>query len=102
MDYDDFMRFFENLRLKKKKEIQKLKGEKLELTSKVTHLSKEMSKAKELEEWLKIELVLTEKNEESLRKELMEARGLIAKMTSGTEKLNKMLSCGKSPNDKKG
>ena len=26
MDYDDFMRFFENSRLKKKKEIQKLKG----------------------------------------------------------------------------
>ena len=50
MDYDDFMRFFENLRLKKKKEIQKLKGEKLELTSQVTHLSKEMSKTKELEE----------------------------------------------------
>ena len=33
MDYDDFMRFFENSRLKKKNEIQKLKGEKLELTS---------------------------------------------------------------------
>ena len=72
-----------------------MKGEKLELTSKVTHLSKEMSKAKELEEGLKLELVLAKKNEESLRKELMEAR-LIAKMTSGTEKLDKMLSCGKS------
>ena len=58
MDYDDFMRFFENSRLKKKKEIQKLKGEKLELASKLTHLSKEMCKAKEMEEGLKIELVL--------------------------------------------
>ena len=102
MDYDDFMRFFHNSRSKKKKEIQKLKEEKLELTSKVTHLSKEMSKAKELEEGLKMELVLAKKNEESLRKELMEARGLMAKMTSGTEKLDKMLSCGKSPCDKKG
>ena len=79
-----------------------MKGEKLELTSKVTHLSKEMSKAKELEEGLKMELVLAKKNEESLRKKLMEARGLIAKMTSETEKLDKMLSCGKSPYDKKG
>ena len=49
-----------------------------------------------------MELVLAKKNEESLRKELIEARGLIAKMTSGTEKLDKMLSCGKSPCDKKG
>ena len=29
MDYEDFMRFFHNSRLKKKKKIQKLKGEKL-------------------------------------------------------------------------
>ena len=40
-------------------------------------------------------------SEESLRKELMEAKWLIAKMTSITEKLDKMLSCGKSPSDKK-
>ena len=32
----------------------------------------------------------------------MKARRLIAKMTSGTEKLDKMLSCGKSPSDNKG
>ena len=102
MDYDDFMRFFENSRLKKKKEIQKLKGKKLELTSKVTNLSNEMCKAKEMEEGLKMELVLAKKNEESLRTELMEAKELITKMTSGTEKLDKMLSCGKSPCDKKG
>ena len=72
------------------------------MTSKVTYLSKKMSKAKELEEGLKMELVLAKKNEERLRKELMEARELIAKMTSGTEKLDKMLSYGKSPCDKKG
>ena len=49
-----------------------------------------------------MELVLAKKNEESLRKGLMKARGLIAKMTSEIKKLDKMLSCGKSPCDKKG
>ena len=72
------------------------------MTSKVTHLSMEMSRAREMEEGLKMKLVLAKKNEESLRKELMEEKWLIAKMTSGTEKLDKMLSYGKSPNDKKG
>ena len=54
-----------------------------------------------MEEWLKMELFLAKKNEESLRKEFMEAKLLIAKMTFGIEKLDKMLSCGKSPSDKK-
>ncbi|KAK4836013.1 hypothetical protein QYF36_017457 [Acer negundo] len=69
MDYNDCMRFLENSRLKKKNEIQKLKGEKLELTSKVTHLSVKMSKTNEMEEGLKMEIVLAKKNEESLWKQ---------------------------------
>ncbi|KAK1560487.1 hypothetical protein Q3G72_027158 [Acer saccharum] len=45
---------------------------------------------------------LGQKSKESLKRELIEAKRLIAKMTSRIEKLDKLLSCGKSPNDKKG
>ncbi|KAK0589150.1 hypothetical protein LWI29_010355 [Acer saccharum] len=71
MDNDDSMKFFESYRLKKKKEIQKLKRENLELTSKITHLREEMRRAREMEERLKKELIMVKKSEESVKKELV-------------------------------
>ena len=54
------------------------------------------------EDKLRDELALSKRNEEGLKRELDDARNLMAKMASSTEKLNYMLSIGKSPYDKRG
>ena len=88
MSYEDFMTFFHDSLKKKKKEIFRLKEDNLQLREKVILLDEEVE--------------LVKKNEDKLKKELEEARMSLAKFTSGTEKLNIMLGCGKMPSDKRG
>ena len=62
--------------------------ENLNLTTDVTHLNDEVKRIKE--------------NEETMKNEHEEAKKILAKMTSGTEKLDKMLGYRNKPNDKRG
>ena len=53
MDHEDFINYFQSSKIKSKKEIQRLKEKNLELTTKVTHLSKEVVRSKEIEDKLR-------------------------------------------------
>ena len=56
----------------------------------------------ESEDKLRKELDLSKRSEEGLKRELEEARELMAKMDSSTKKLDHMLDVGKRPSDKRG
>ncbi|KAK0594174.1 hypothetical protein LWI29_024006 [Acer saccharum] len=55
-----------------------------------------------MEDKLKEELVLSRRNEDSLKRELEEVRESMTRMDSSTKKLDHMLGVGKSPCDKRG
>ena len=48
------------------------------------------------------ELDLSKRNEEGLKRELVEVKGSLAKMDSSTKKLDHLLGVGKSLSDKRG
>ena len=102
MGLKDNIEGFESSRLENEKEIQSLKEENLRLSTLVDHLSSEVVRSMEDEDKLKEELALSKRNEEGLKRELRNARDLISKLTSSTEKLNHLLSVGKGPSDKRG
>ncbi|KAK0594108.1 hypothetical protein LWI29_001679 [Acer saccharum] len=54
-----------------------------------------------MEDKLKEELVLSRRNEDSLKRELEEVRESMTRMDSSTKKLDHMLGVGKSPCDKR-
>ena len=54
------------------------------------------------EDKLREELVLSKRNEEGLKRELEESKGLLTRMASSTKKLDHILGVGKSPCDKRG
>ena len=55
-----------------------------------------------MEDKLREELVLSRRNEDSLKRELEEVRESMTRMDSSTKKLDHMLGVGKSPCDKRG
>ena len=65
-------------------------------------MSEEVVRSVENEDKLRKELDLSRRNEEGLKRELEEVKGSMTRMTSSTEKLDLMLSVGKSPCDKRG
>ena len=97
MDREDYLRRVESLRIMNEKEIQLLKEENLKLSTQVDHLSREVVRSMVDEDKLRDELALSKKNEEGLKRELDDARKLMAKMTSSTEKINHILSIEKAP-----
>ena len=60
-----------------------------------------MEESKKIEDKLRDELALSKMNEKGLKMELRDAKELITKLASSMEKLNHMLSVGKSPCDKR-
>ena len=54
------------------------------------------------EDKLKDELALSKRNEEGLKRELVEAKESLTRMTTSTKKLDNILGVGKSPCDKRG
>ncbi|KAI9169193.1 hypothetical protein LWI28_008758 [Acer negundo] len=102
IDVHDYIVKFESSRMKNKMEIQRLKVENLELSTKVTHLGEGIVTSKKLKDKLREEIVLANRNEARLEMELEDAREIMAKMASNMEKLDHFLSVGKSPIDKTG
>ena len=61
-----------------------------------------MERSKKIEDKLRKELNLSKINEEGLKRELVEAKESRTRVVSSTEKLDHMLSVGKSSCDKRG
>ncbi|KAK0584894.1 hypothetical protein LWI29_020485 [Acer saccharum] len=64
--------------------------------------SEQVDRSKNIEDKLRKELDLSKRNEEDLKRELEEAKGSRTRIVSSTEKLDHMLSVGKSPCNKRG
>ncbi|KAK0600398.1 hypothetical protein LWI29_014530 [Acer saccharum] len=92
---------FNDLAIKSTRKIKMLREENLELLSHNDHLSEQVEKFKKMEDKLRDELVLSKRNEESLKRELEEVRESMTRMDSSTKKLDHMLGVGKSPCDKR-
>ncbi|KAK0593787.1 hypothetical protein LWI29_031009 [Acer saccharum] len=63
---------------------------------------KKFVEQKRREDKLIEELDLSKRNEEGLKRELVEAKGSLARIDSSTKKLDHLLGVGKSPSDKRG
>ncbi|KAK0598800.1 hypothetical protein LWI29_038095 [Acer saccharum] len=98
----EFRAEFKNLEIKTKEKIQRLREENLDLLAHVDHLSEQVDRSKNIEDKLRKELDLSKRNEEDLKRELEEAKGSRTRIVSSTEKLDHMLSVGKSPCNKRG
>ena len=102
LDIQGYVANSERSRLKKNEEIQRLKEENLDLQAHVDHLSEQVERSKNIEDKLRMELDLSKRNEEGLKRELVEAKESRTRIVSSTEKLDHMISVGKSPCDKRG
>ncbi|KAK0585174.1 hypothetical protein LWI29_024248 [Acer saccharum] len=89
---------FNDLAIKSTRKIKMLREENLELASHNDHLSEQVEKFKKMEDKLREELVLSRRNEDSLKREFEEVRESMTRMDSSTY----MLGVGKSPCDKRG
>ncbi|KAK0588309.1 hypothetical protein LWI29_037721 [Acer saccharum] len=92
---------FNDLAIKSIRKIKMLREENLELSSYNDHFSEQVEKFKKMEDKLRDELVLSRRNEESLKRELEEVRESMTRMDSSTKKLDHMLGVGKCPCDKR-
>ena len=79
-----------------------MKEENLDLLAHIDHLSEQVERSKKIEDKLRKELDLSKINEEGLKRELVEAKESRTRIVSSTEKLDHMISVGKSPCDKRG
>ncbi|KAK0594697.1 hypothetical protein LWI29_004279 [Acer saccharum] len=99
---DEYLTEFKSLAMKTKEKIRRLREENLDLLAHVDHLSEQVDRSKNIEDKLRKELDLSKRNKEDLKRELEEAKGSRTRIVSSTEKLDHMLSAGKSPCDKRG
>ncbi|KAK1587554.1 hypothetical protein Q3G72_014140 [Acer saccharum] len=79
---------FNDLAIKSTRKIKMLREENLELLSHNDHLSEQVEKFKKMEDKLREELVLSRRNEESLKRELEEVRESMTRLDSSTKKLD--------------
>ncbi|KAK0593945.1 hypothetical protein LWI29_036523 [Acer saccharum] len=64
--------------------------------------SEQVERSNKIEDKLRDELALSMRNEEGLKREIEEANGSMTRMTSSTQKLDRMLSVGNNMYDKRG
>ena len=102
MDVHDFIVKCESSLKKKDRILRIFKEENLKLSTHNDHLSKQVEESKKIEDKLRDELALSKRNEEGLKRELVEAKESLTRMTTSTKKLDHILGVGKNPCDKRG